>query len=243
MKELAIEISTIDGVADGFLYIDETAGPKPGVAFYTDIFGIRKANRDMASRLCLEGHTVLLPNVFYRTTKPPIIDRDAPEEEIRNRFGEIRSPLTTVALLADAGSYIDYLSGQPSVANGKMGAVGYCFTGKLALYTAAARSDRVSAAASFHGGGLYTDDEESPHRVLPDVKSELYFGHAFEDRSMSAEAIANLEQALTEWGGDFVSEIYRSASHGWTVPDSPVYDRTEAEKAHDKLAALFRRCL
>ena len=243
MKELEIEIKTRDGVADGYLYLDDTAGPKPGVTFYTDIFGIRQANRDMASRLCTDGFTVLLPNVFYRTMKPPIIDRNAPDEEIRKRFGDIRTPLTTAALLADAGSYVDFLSEQPSVADGKMGAVGYCFTGKLALYTAATRSDRIAAAASFHGGALYTEGADSPHNVLPDVMAELYFGHAFEDGSMTAEQIANLDDALMEWGGEFASDVYETAGHGWTVPDSPVYDEAEAEKAYDKLIALFRRSL
>ena len=243
MNELKIEINTHDGVADGYLYVNESAGPKPGIAFYTDIFGIRQANRDMASRLCLDGFTVLLPNVFYRTTKPPIIDRSAPEENVRKRFGEIAAPLTPDALRADAVSYIDFLSDQSSVTVGSMGSVGYCFTGKLALITTATRPDRVTAAASFHGGGLYSDDPDSPHHVLPDVKANLYFGHAFEDRSMPADAIANLDDALEEWGGEFESEIYENAGHGWTVPDSPVYNHAEAEKAYEKLIALFRNAL
>jgi dienelactone hydrolase len=54
----------------------------------------------------------------------------------------------------DGAAYVDFLSAHPSVKGGRIGVVGYCFTGALALRTAAARPDRVGAAASLHGGGL-----------------------------------------------------------------------------------------
>ena len=47
---------------------------------------------------------------------------------------------------------------------------------------AAARPDRIAAAASFHGGGLVTDTAQSPHLVLPQVKARLYFGHGVNDQ-------------------------------------------------------------
>jgi len=123
-----------------------------------------------------------------------------------------------------------------------MGVVGYCFTGGFALRTAAARPDRIAAAASFHGGGLFKDGPASPHLVLPRVTARLYFGHARDDRGMPAEAIASLERALGEWGGSYESEIY-DALHGWTVPDSAAYNEPEAERAFAKLRALFAATL
>ena len=64
------------------------------------------------------------------------------------------------------------------------------------MRAAAVRAGKVGAAASFHGGGLYTDAPTSPHLVLPRIRAELYFGHAINDQSMPEEAIKNLEQAL-----------------------------------------------
>ena len=241
--ESKIEVATSDGIADGYVYHQDAGTPRPGVAFYTDIRGIRQANRDMACRLAAEGYTVLLPNVFYRTGRPPVMDPKAEGEEMRKRFGEIRAPLIPSALDDDARSYAGFLDGQDSVGDGPMGAVGYCFTGGLALRTAAVLPDRIVAAASFHGGGLFTDQPSSPHLVLPGVKAELYFGHAFEDGSMPANAIAEFEEALRGWGGAFESEIYTAARHGWTVPDSKAYDQAEAERAYAKLVSLFKRTL
>ena len=42
--------------------------------FYTDIFGIRPANQDMAQRVAAAGYTVMMPNVFYRYGKLPLLD-------------------------------------------------------------------------------------------------------------------------------------------------------------------------
>src|SRR5207253_920635 len=80
--------------------------------------------------------------------------------------------------------------------------------GALALRTAAACPDDIAAAVSLHGGNLFTAGEDSPHRVLPDVRAQLYFGHADQDPSMPAEAIAGFEASLMDWGGAWRSEVY-----------------------------------
>jgi carboxymethylenebutenolidase len=244
MIEKLIEIRTPDGAADGFLIQPEKEGRWPGVLYLTDIGGIRDANRAMASRLTAEGYAVLLPNLFYRNGKPPIFDfpfkiRD---ERFMNRMNEIRGPLTPDAMDRDLSAYIDFLVKQPSVSGKAFGAVGFCFSGQMALRAAAARSEQIAAASSFHGGGLYTDAPASPHTLLPRVTAHLYFGHGIEDRSMPQEAIEELDRALATWGGHYESEIY-PAHHGRTVPDNPSYDEQQADRAFKKLTQLFAETL
>ena len=111
------------------------------------------------------------------------------------------------------------------------------------MRAAAVRPEKVAAAASFHGGGLYTNAPSSPHLVLPRIRAELYLGHAINDQSMPEEAIRNLERALVRWGGKYQSEIYAGAYHGWTTPDTPVYNQQQADRAFEKLAELFARTL
>src|SRR5271154_6567600 len=112
-----------------------------------------------------------------------------------------------------------------------------------AMPTAAAMPGKVAAVASFHGGGLYSDEPTSPHLLLPRIKARLYFGHATNDRSMSTEAIAKFDSALAAWGGKYESEVYEGAFHGWTVPDAPVYNPPQADRAFDKLTGLFASTL
>lgn len=245
MIEEVVEIRMSDGTADGYLYRADDGRPAPGVLHLPDLGGVRPSHREMAARLAGEGYTVLLPNVFYRTARPPVIDFPLRlgEERTMKRFVELREPLTPEAQERDATDYIRCLAAQDAVSTAPMGVVGYCFTGSMALRTAAARPDDVAAAASFHGGGLFTDDPTSPHLLLPRIRARLYVGHAVEDRSMPPEAIEKLDQALAAWGGRYESEVYAGAHHGWTVPDSPVYNPTQAERAFEKLTALFAATL
>jgi carboxymethylenebutenolidase len=245
MTEREIEIPMRDGACEGFLYCSEGEGRWPGILYLTDIGGIRPANRESAGRLAKEGYAVLLPNVFYRTGRTPLqpVLRNLTEEARKQRITELGQPLTAECMENDASSCVDFLRSQDCVREGKLGVVGYCFTGKMALYTAAVQPGAIVAAASFHGGGLFTDAPTSPHRALPRIKARLYFGHAVNDRSMPEEAIAKLDHALENWGGKYESEIYQDAYHSWTSSDSPVYNPPQAERAFRKLLDLLGETL
>jgi len=246
MTEQDLQISMPDGTADAVLFSPDASTPLPGVLHLPDIGSIREAHRSMARRLSAEGYAVLLINPFYRTSRPPVFGfpRIPGEERTMRRMAELVGPLTPVAQRLDGAAYIDFLTAQPAVRPGPVGAVGYCFSGALALRTAAARPSQVVAAASFHGGGLYkVADPASPHLVLPQVAGRLYFGHAVNDKNMDAEAIERFEEALENWGGRYESETYEGAHHGWTVPDNPAFNPTQADRAFHQLTELFAAIL
>ena len=71
--------------------------------------------------------------------------------------------LTGAMMEKDAPHYVKALLERPEVsASDKIAVVGYCFTGAMALRTAAVVPDQVAAAASFHGGQLVTEDAGQP---------------------------------------------------------------------------------
>jgi carboxymethylenebutenolidase len=237
-----VEIPTLDGTIGALLARPDTTEKLPGIIQLTDGLGLRQAHVDLSNRIAERGYVVLTPNIFYRTTKPPAFDfePDFPSERARNRFRELTGPLTPEAMVRDGSAYIDFLSVQPLVSRGPMGVVGFCFAGQFALRMAAARPGRIAAAASFHGGGLVTDTDQSPHLVLPRVKARLYFGHAVNDQGMPADAIEELDRALQAWGGEYENETYDGALHGWMIADHrKVYNPEQAERGFAKLMALF----
>jgi carboxymethylenebutenolidase len=245
MIEKNVEIWTEDGTADAVVYRPDGNAKLPGVIHLPDIGGVRDSHKEMAKRLATEGYAVMLVNVFYRNGKSPVwaFPFKMGEERTMKHLGELAAPLTPEAMERDASEYVNFLAKQDGVSGATIGVVGYCFTGAMALRTAAARPEKIGAAASFHGGQLWTDKETSPHKVLPRVKARLYFGHAEGDPYMPKEAIDNLEKALAAWGGKYQSETYVGAKHGWTVPDSPVYDKAQADRAFQKLTETFKAAL
>jgi carboxymethylenebutenolidase len=242
MAEEEIEIDTRDGKSEGIFCRPEGDQHRPAVILLTDIGGIRKANRELARRIAAEGYAVLMPNLFYRTSRLPVFDffPNMAEERTKKRMAELRDPLTPEAIERDASDYVDFAAAHSGDA---IAVAGYCFSGPIAMRIAAARPDKVRAAASFHGGGLFTDAPTSPHLLLPRIQARLYFGHAVEDRSMPAEAVEKFKNALKAWGGEYESEVYDGAYHSWTMADSPVYNQPQADRAFGKLKELLAHTL
>ena len=101
----------------------------------------------------------------------------------------------------------------------------------------------VVAVGGFHGGGLVTDAEDSPHRGLSTARAEFVFGHADHDRSMGPEAIETLGESLRAAGLTASNEVYEGAAHGYTMADTSVYDEAATERHFEELRALLTRTL
>jgi carboxymethylenebutenolidase len=238
MIEAKVEIPGLG--AEALFWRPDGVADFPGVLFLTDVWGPRPGNIGMAKRLAERGFAVLMPNVIHRYSPitPDGLETDNADEN-RKRLGKLFAVLTPEYMVNDGKAYVDFLLAQKGVKSGKIGVVGYCFMGQMAVRIAASQPDKVAAAASFHGGFLVTDKPDSPHRLLSPITARLYFGHAVEDSSATPEHVATLEQALRDWHGAFQSEVYDGARHGWTTPGRGVYNELQAERAFEKLVELF----
>lgn len=242
-----VDISTEDGTADA-LFVHPGSGAHPGVLLFPDAFGPRPALAELAENIAARGYAVLVPNLFYRAGRAPVVE--LPEVvDASNRgevFGRIRplmEQLTPELALRDAGAYLAWLAAAPEVAGGKAGLTGYCMGAALVLRTAAAYPDRVAAGAGFHGGRLASDAADSPHLGADRITAELYFGHADNDPSLPPEQIERLDKALASAGVRFRAEVYAGAAHGFTQRDLASYD-AEADARHlRELGALLDRAL
>lgn len=244
-----VEIAVPDGTAEAWVSRPDDGEPHPGVVLFMDAFGIRPQIRQMADRIAGWGYVVLAPNVFHRHGT---IDELAPRADLRSpeareaaiapAMARVRS-LTADLAARDIPAYVDALLALPGVAAGPIGVTGYCMGARLAVRAACLRPDAVAACGGFHGGGLATDDPDSPHRGLRNARAAFCFGHADHDRSMGPEAIARLDEALEAAGLDHVTEVYGGAPHGYTMADTSSYDEAAAERHYEALEDLLRRSL
>ena len=242
----AVDIPTADGIADAYLAHPDDNAPHPAVLFYMDAFGLRPQLRSMADRLAGAGYTVLVPNVFYRHGRAPVVELPefidpAARPEIFERITPLIRSVTPELGMRDADAYLRWLDGSPAVADGPVALAGYCMGARLALWTAGTFPERVAAAAGFHGGRLATDTPESPHLVAGQVTAELYFGHADDDPAMPPEQIQRLEDALTAAGVRHLCEVYPGAHHGFTQADTAAYQREGDERHWAALLDLLKR--
>ena len=72
--------------------------------------------------------------------------------------------------VSDTKAFLDYLASRPDV-KGKVGTVGFCMGGGMALTAAGTYPDRVAAPIRFHGGNLASADSPlSPHLLAPKMR-------------------------------------------------------------------------
>ena len=240
-----IEISTPDGPAEAWLTGEEG---RPGVLFYVDAIGLRPRTREMADRIASWGYVVLAPNVFHRDGRAAALAPVADLREPGNREEFFTGAMARVGALTpdlsnpDARLWVEALLGHAG--GDRIGVTGYCMGARLAMRAAALFPENVVAAAGFHGGGLVTEAADSPHRLAAEsARAEFVFGHADQDRSMPAEAVATLGEALTGAGITVTNEVYAGASHGYSMADTGVYDEAATERHFTALRELLARTL
>jgi carboxymethylenebutenolidase len=246
MEKTKVDIPTADGAADAYLVVPDTNGPHPGVLMFMDAFGLRPRIEEMAGRIAERGYAVLAPNILYRAGRSPLVDpAELRDPERRGKaFAKIQpyiQGLNTETITRDTQTYLDFFAAQPGVDPGPVVAVGYCMGGTNAFRAIEAYPDRIRAMASFHGGRLATDQPDSPHLRAGGITGELYFGHADNDQSMSAEKIRVLEEALDAAGVTYTSEVYEGAPHGFTMSDTAMYQEAGERRHWENLFALLER--
>lgn len=242
-----VMIETPDGMADCY-WVRPATGKHAAAIVWPDIVSIRPAFRAMGKRLAESGYSVLVVNPYYRSHQGQIVPtgktfRDPGIRDMLMPHARSLSPQTCVT---DGRAFVAWLDAQPEVDTSRMiGTTGYCMTGSYTLRLAAAIPERIGAGGSFHGGGLATDEPDSPHRLIKEMNPATGFliAIAENDDERNPEEKVRLREAFDDAGVDAEIEVYEDTLHGWCPPDSAVYHEEQAERAWSRLLALFEERL
>lgn len=243
-KASDVEIETPDGTIDAFFVHPET-GKHAAVIMWPDILGVRDAFKTMSTRLAASGFAVVVVNQYYRTAQAPVLEgwaewqSDAGKAKLQPNIEAI----TPSGITSDAAALVEWLDGQAVVdTSKKIGTCGYCMGGPYTFRTAASKPTRVGAFASLHGGGLVTMGEDSPHLLLPTIKASALIAIAMNDDERAPDVKDELKDAAADAGVQAEIEVY-PAPHGWCAIDSAAYDEEQADKAWNRMLALFQKAL
>ena len=242
MIERQLDIATKDGPCTTFVVHPDRGGPHPVIVFLMDAPAIREELRDMARRYATSGYYVMLPNLYHRAGVLELgagaLDPDAPE---RQKMMELMNGLGITPVLDDVDAMLEFADADVAARADCAGVVGYCMSGRFALCSAAHRSDRVKATASFYGVRLLTEKENSPHRIAMSAPAEFYIACAETDHWVPPEMIERLQREMAGANGEV--ELYAGVEHGFAFPQRAVYDKSAAEQHWERVLSLFRRRL
>lgn len=238
-------IDTPDGPADAY-FAHPAQGQHAAVLVWPDIVSLRPAFKMMAKRLAKDGYAALVINPYYRQTKAPILEEglNFRSPGVREKIIPFARSLTRETNKADTNTFVNWLDAQSAVdTSRKIGTTGYCMGGPMTMVAAAERPDRIGAGASFHGGGLVRDNENSPHLLIPKMNADYLIAIADNDDKRAPEHKNVLRAAFDAANRKAEVEVYEGAQHGWCPPDSAVYDEALSNKAWERKLALFKTAL
>lgn len=227
-------LTTADGPMDVYCFSPEGEPGLP-LLFFSDAGGVRPGMFEIARRLANAGHEVMLPNLYHRLGSYAPFD----PATVFGDEAEMARLLAMTATITEAGAMADARACLQALGEGPAGVLGFCLGGGLALRCAAHFPARITAAASIHGGGLATDASDSPHRLASKIRARIYLGVAGIDPFFGPEQQQRLETALQSAGTDYDLQVYKSARHGFAVPDVPAYEPAAAEANWKGMTEFF----
>jgi carboxymethylenebutenolidase len=192
------------------------SGPSPAVLIVHDIYGANEFYRDLARRLAGAGFLALLPDFFVRHGPLPEQTREAAMSRAKG--------LDQGLVLADIERALEWL-GKTEHGTGKIGLVGFCMGGTLALL-AAGRQPLPDSIVAYYG--FPAGRAGWPYRPLDTVEGLTSPVLAFwgdQDHGVGMDNVAAYQAAVEEAGKPVETVIYPGLPHGFLTfdPNSPHY--------------------
>lgn len=214
-----------DGEMKGYLARPKEGGPFGAVIVIHENRGLNPHIKDVTRRVALEGFIALAPDYLSDQGGTP-----ANEDDARALFGN----LDPAAVAADGVATIAYLKTLDG-ANGKVGAMGFCWGGGTTNALAVASPD-LAAGVAYYGG-------QPPAADVPKIKARLLLHYAGLDDRINA-GIPAFEEALKAAGTDYQLFVYEGVNHAFNNETSAArYNKAAADLAWSRTIDLFKEAL
>jgi carboxymethylenebutenolidase len=196
-------------------------GPFPGVLVIHEIFGLNDNMRDIARRFADQGYAALAVDLFASRSRVMCMFR---------LFAGMQFNSLEHRGIQDLRAALDHLAQQPGVDPDRLGAVGYCLGGGLAIALACTDS-RLKAIAPYYGSN--PRPIEAVHRSCPVVGS-------YPERDFTTGAGKTLDLELDKCGVPHDIKIYQGAKHSFFNDQrSASYDPAAAGDSWERVLAFF----
>ena len=197
------------GGADMDMYaaVPSGPGPHPAVVIAFHVGGMDEFDKTMADRLAEEGYVAVVPNLFHRLSKEVM---DGPRLD---RLGYLRDP----DIIADMNAAVDFLKGQSSVDNEKIGVTGFCMGGRIA-WLMAATNPIFKASVPFYGGNIFNvwgEGTQTPFDITNQISCPILFHFGGIDGNPSPDDQVKLDAELTRLGKTHTFYSYPGADHAF----------------------------
>ncbi len=203
------------------------AGPskRAGVIVIHENRGLNAHIEDVARRVALAGFTAVGADMLHAQGGTP-----SDEDRAREMIGKVDRG----AAVADLAALVDWLRARPD-ANGRVGAIGFCWGGGMVNALAVA-APSLDAAVPFYGQVPAAGD-------VAKIRAKLLLHYAGNDPRINA-GILGYEAALRAAGVAYTLHVYEGAEHAFHNDTAGArYDEAAAKLAWTRTIAFLQAAL
>jgi len=201
------------------------AGPYPALLVMQHQGGVDEFIRQITERLANDGYIAAAPDLYHR---------DGPDctDDIATR----RSRLSDRRIIKDLAAAFEYLQTHSAVANHRIGVIGFCMGGRLALL-GAATNPAFKAAVAFYPGNSFRAwgrDMPAPFERIADIRCPVQGHFGADDTNPSPEDMAKIDAEMTKWHRPHEFHSYANAGHAFLDRTKDTYRRHADESSWSK---------
>lgn len=219
-----VEFPSPKGSTLGYLALPQDEKPHPGIVAIQEWWGLVPHIKDIAGRFAQEGFICLAPDLYHgqAATEP-------------NEARKLSMQLEVPNAMIDINSTANYLLSLKNVQPNKVGIVGWCLGGRLAI-AATANNSKIGAAVIFYG---------RPQQELEEkIQAPLLGLYAEHDHSIKPDELLQFDQVLASHGIPHEIITYPNTEHAFFNDTRPgIYNSEAASDAWQRTLRWFRKYL
>ena len=219
-----VSFASNGGTSQGYLAAPDRPNGS-AVIVIQEWWGLVGHIRDVADRFAAQGYLTLAPDLYrgMRTTEP-------------DEAGKLLMGLAMDQAARDMAGAAAHLTASDEVTTGKVGTVGFCMGGSLALWSATL-SDAIVAAVGYYPP-LPWERMTPVWSNYTDKAAVIYCSEG--DGTSAAPGIQQAKQAIEAAGGACQVHDYPGTGHAFFNDDRPeVYDGAAAENSWERTLVFF----
>lgn len=220
-----VHIGPADAGTDAFVAWPAGTDAAPAVVMVHEWWGLNPQIKDMARKLARQGYVVIVPDLYH--------GKVAEEPE---RAHELMRGLEATRVMSELDAARAWLRAQPRCAKSRVGVIGFCVGGGLALGFALRGGD-LAAAVVFYGA------PETDPAKLAGLRAPLMGHFGGEDDGIGADRVDAFRSALQKSGKPAEIYLYRGAGHAFMNESRPSFHPDAARVAWARTLAFFQKYL
>ena len=205
IKTREIEYTSADGAKlIGYFATPETASPVAGIIVAPEWWGRNEYTEQRARELAEHGYAALAIDMYGDKKVTTLVS------EASAWMMQTFEDSETIVTRASAG--LTTLAQQPEVNADKLGAIGFCYGGKVILDLARSGAN-LRAVATFHA--VLTPKAPAQEGV---IKAEILVMHGELDSMVTLDDVATFRQEMHAAKVDHEVIVFENAKHGFSNP-------------------------